>query len=95
MDYVFKTRPYGLPRFSLGMWACGVFIVVLRRMSLMGDALAILPGAAFGFFSRRTFLTCHGGAAGFLVGFLVALLAGAISRFTILNEDASFAGFYT
>jgi zinc/manganese transport system permease protein len=34
------------------------------------------------------------GLGGFLVGFLVALSAGAISRFTILNEDASFAGFY-
>lgn len=79
---------------ALGCGPVGV-LLVLRRMSLMGDALAhaILPGAALGFLVGGLSLPAMG-LGGFLVGFLVALLAGAISRMTILNEDASFAGFY-
>jgi len=79
---------------ALGCGPVGV-LLVLRRMSLVGDALAhaILPGAALGFLFGGLSLPAMG-LGGFLVGFLVALSAGAISRFTILNEDASFAGFY-
>ncbi|MBY0500487.1 MAG: metal ABC transporter permease [Alphaproteobacteria bacterium] len=95
MDYVFLRRALmACIALSLGCGPVGV-LLVLRRMSLMGDALAhaILPGAAIGFLVGGLSLPAMG-CGGFFVGFLVAILAGAISRFTILNEDASFAGFY-
>lgn len=94
-DYVFLRRALmACLALALGCGPVGV-LLVLRRMSLMGDALAhaILPGAAVGFLIGGLSLPAMG-LGGFLVGFFVALLAGAISRFTILNEDASFAGFY-
>jgi zinc/manganese transport system permease protein len=94
-DYVFLRRALmACIALALGCGPVGV-LLVLRRMSLMGDALAhaILPGAALGFLFGGLSLPAMG-LGGFLVGFLVALLAGVISRFTILNEDASFAGFY-
>jgi zinc/manganese transport system permease protein len=95
MDYVFLRRALmACMALALGCGPVGV-LLVLRRMSLMGDALAhaILPGAALGFLVGGLSLPAMG-LGGFLAGFFVALLAGAISRFTILNEDASFAGFY-
>lgn len=94
-DYVFLRRALiACMALALGCGPVGV-LLVLRRMSLMGDALAhaILPGAALGFLFGGLSLPAMG-LGGFFVGFLVAILAGAISRFTILNEDASFAGFY-
>jgi zinc/manganese transport system permease protein len=94
-DYVFLRRALlACLALALGCGPVGV-LLVLRRMSLMGDALAhaLLPGAAIGFLVGGLSLPAMG-LGGFLVGFLVALLAGTISRFTILNEDASFAGFY-
>lgn len=94
-DYIFLRRALmACVALSLGCGPVGV-LLVLRRMSLMGDALAhaILPGAAIGFLVGGLSLPAMG-CGGFFVGFLVAILAGAISRFTILNEDASFAGFY-
>lgn len=94
-DYLFLRRALmACLALALGCGPMGV-LLVLRRMSLMGDALAhaILPGAALGFLIGGLSLPAMG-LGGFLVGFFVALLAGAISRFTILNEDASFAGFY-
>ncbi|HUX79565.1 MAG TPA: metal ABC transporter permease [Alphaproteobacteria bacterium] len=94
-DYVFLRRALmACMALALGCGPVGV-LLVLRRMSLVGDALAhaILPGAALGFVFGGISLPAMG-LGGFLVGFLVALSAGAISRFTILNEDASFAGFY-
>lgn len=94
-DYVFLRRALmACLALALGCGPVGV-LLVLRRMSLMGDALAhaILPGAAFGFLLGGLSLPAMG-LGGFFAGFLVALLSGAISRLTILNEDASFAGFY-
>lgn len=94
-DYVFLRRALvACMALALGCGPVGV-LLVLRRMSLMGDALAhaILPGAALGFLCGGLSLPAMG-LGGFLVGFLVALSSGVISRFTILNEDASFAGFY-
>lgn len=95
IDYIFLKRALmACLALALGCGPVGV-LLVLRRMSLMGDALAhaILPGAAIGFLIGGLSLPAMG-LGGFLVGFFVALLAGVISRFTILNEDASFAGFY-
>lgn len=95
MEYMFLRRALmACLALALGCGPVGV-LLVLRRMSLMGDALAhaILPGAALGFLLGGLSLPAMG-LGGFVAGFSVALLAGAISRFTILNEDASFAGFY-
>jgi len=72
----------------------GVFLM-LRRMSLTGDAMAhaILPGAAVGYLFAGLSLTAmtFGGLA---AGFAVAILAGAVSRATALREDATMAAFY-
>lgn len=72
----------------------GVFLM-LRRMSLTGDAMAhaILPGAAVGFllFGLSIVPMTIGGL---IAGTLVALGAGAVSRFTVQKEDASMAAFY-
>ncbi|QJQ52200.1 family 3 ABC transporter [Vitreoscilla sp. C1] len=72
----------------------GVFLV-LRRMSLMGDALshAVLPGAAAGYMVAGLSVPAMS-LGGFIAGVLMAILAGLVSRFTTLKEDASFAAFY-
>ena len=79
---------------SLGGAPIGVFLM-LRRMSLVGDAMAhaILPGAAIGFllYGLNLLAMILGGLA---AGFLVALLAGIVARSTGLKEDASLATFY-
>ena len=79
---------------SLGCGPIGIFLV-LRRMSLMGDAMshAILPGAAIGFVLAGYSLWAMS-AGGLAVGLAVVILAGLVSRSTILKEDASLAGFY-
>lgn len=79
---------------SVSTTALGIFLL-LRRMSLMGDALshAILPGVAVGYLlSGMSLLAMSIG--GFIAGISVALVAGWVSRWTPLKEDASFAGFY-
>ncbi|WP_416192124.1 metal ABC transporter permease [Neisseria sp. CCUG12390] len=72
----------------------GVFLV-MRRMSLVGDALghAVLPGAAVGYMFAGLSLPAMS-IGGFAAGLLMALLAGLVSRFTALKEDANFAAFY-
>jgi zinc/manganese transport system permease protein len=79
---------------SLGSAPVGAFLV-LRRMSLVGDALshAILPGVAVGFVMGGLSLWPMS-LGGFLAAVLVTLLSGWVSRATRLREDASFAGFY-
>jgi zinc/manganese transport system permease protein len=79
---------------SLSCAPVGVFLT-LRRMSLTGDAMshAILPGAALGFlFFGLDVLPMTIG--GLVVGLLVALGSGMVSRFTVQKEDASLAAFY-
>jgi len=72
----------------------GVFLM-LRRMSLMSDAMAhaILPGAAAGFVVAGLSLPAMT-IGGLVAGLAVALLAGAVTRTTVLREDASLAAFY-
>lgn len=79
---------------ALAAGPLGVFLV-LRRMSLMGDAMAhaILPGVAVGFLVSGLSLWAMA-LGGVVTGLVVALLAGAVSRITPLREDASFAAFY-
>jgi zinc/manganese transport system permease protein len=79
---------------SIGSGPIGV-LLVLRRMSLIGDAMshAVLPGAAIGFLLAGLSLPAMG-LGGIVAGLSVALLSGLVSRTTDLREDASFAGFY-
>lgn len=78
---------------ALSAGPIGVFLM-LRRMSLVGDAMAhaILPGVAIGFLAAglNVFAMTLGGLA---AGLLIALAAGAVSRATQLQEDASLAVF--
>lgn len=94
-DYGFMRRALvACLALALGSGPIGTFLV-LRRMSLMGDAMshAILPGAAIGFLVAGLSLWAMS-MGGLAVGLAVALLAGLISRVTSLREDASLAGFY-
>ena len=79
---------------ALGCGPIGT-ILVIRRMSLMGDALshAVLPGAALGFITAGLSLPAMS-LGGIVAGLVVALLSGLVTRLTPLREDASFAGFY-
>jgi zinc/manganese transport system permease protein len=79
---------------SVGGASIGVFLI-LRRMSLMGDALAhaLLPGAALGFLLGGLSLPAMS-LGGFLAGITTALVSAAVARFTSLREDASFAAAY-
>ena len=79
---------------SVGATPVGVFLM-LRRMSLTGDAMAhaILPGAAVGFMVSGLSLGAMT-IGGLAAGMLVAVLTGLVSRVTSLGEDASLASFY-
>ncbi len=79
---------------ALGCGPIGTFLVI-RRMSLMGDALshAVLPGAALGFILGGLSLPAMS-LGGVGAGLVVALLSGLVTRLTPLREDASFAAFY-
>ncbi len=79
---------------ALAAGPLGVFLM-LRRMSLVGDAMAhaILPGAAVGFLLSGLNLFAMT-AGGLIAGFVVALLTGLVARTTELKEDAALATFY-
>ena len=94
-DFGFMRRALlGCLAVSLGATPVGVFLM-LRRMSLTGDAMAhaILPGAAVGFLVAGLSLGAMT-IGGLIAGMAVALLSGLVTRVTVLREDASLAAFY-
>jgi zinc/manganese transport system permease protein len=94
-DFAFMRRAL-VATFAIAFGAppIGVFLM-LRRMSLIGDALAhaILPGAAIGFLLAGLSLFALAGG-GLVAGFLVAVGAGLVARSTPLKEDAALAAFF-
>jgi zinc/manganese transport system permease protein len=94
-EFEFMRRALaGTLALALGAGPIGVFLM-LRRMSLVGDAMAhaILPGAAVGFLlSGLSLLAMTVG--GLVAGLVVALLTGLVARTTELKEDAALATFY-
>src|SRR5271156_2203598 len=94
-DFEFMRRALiGSVALAFGAPPIGVFLM-LRRMSLIGDAMAhaILPGAAIGFLVAGLSLFAMAGG-GLIAGFLIAIAAGLIARATPLKEDASLAAFF-
>lgn len=94
-DFDFMRRALaGASILALSAAPIGVFLM-LRRMSLVGDAMAhaILPGAAVGYLVAGLSLGAMT-LGGLAAGFAVALLAGLVARTTKLREDASLAAFY-
>ncbi len=94
-DFAFMRRALvGGIALSLAGGPVGVFLM-LRRMSLTGDAMAhaILPGVAVAYlmFGLSLWPMTLGGL---VAGFIVAILAGVVARVTVLQEDASLAAFY-
>jgi zinc/manganese transport system permease protein len=79
---------------ALGTAPIGVFLL-LRRMSLVGDATAhaVLPGAAVGFLLAGPAVLVMG-AGGVVAAVVVAVASALVARRTVLREDASFAAFY-
>ncbi len=76
---------------ALGSAPIGVFLM-LRRMSLMGDALshALLPGVGVAFVMAGSSLFAMM-VGGLVAGLVVALGAGLLTRLTIQKEDANIA----
>ncbi len=94
-DFEFMRRALaGCLALALGATPVGVFLL-LRRMSLMGDAMshAILPGAALGYLAFGLSLGAMT-VGGIVAGLVVVLAAGLVARSSILKEDASLAAFY-
>ncbi len=95
VEFAFMRRALvGAVSLSVGAAPIGVFLL-LRRMSLMGDAMAhaILPGAAIGFLVAGLDLMAMT-FGGIVAGLVVVLLSGLVARTTVLREDASLAAFY-
>jgi zinc/manganese transport system permease protein len=94
-DYAFMRRALvACLALAIGAGPIGVFLV-LRRMSLMGDAIshAVLPGVAVGYMISGLSLWAMS-LGGVAAGLIVAVLSGLTSRATGMKEDASLAGFY-
>jgi zinc/manganese transport system permease protein len=94
IEFEFMRRALvGSLAIAFGAAPIGVFLM-LRRMSLIGDAMAhaILPGAAIGYLvSGLSVFAMAGG--GLIAGLVIAIGAALIARTTELKEDASLASF--
>ncbi len=94
-EFAFMRRALvGVIAIALGSGPVGV-LLMLRRMSLTGDAMAhaILPGAAAGYLVAGLSLPAMT-IGGLVAGVIVAVLSGLVARATALKEDASLAAFY-
>jgi zinc/manganese transport system permease protein len=94
-EFEFMRRALvGVCGLALGAAPVGV-LLTLRRMSLMGDAMAhaILPGAAIGYLVSGLSLFAMT-AGGLIAGLVVALTAGVLARATEVKEDASLAALF-
>ena len=89
-----RSALWGCLALSLSAAPVGVFLM-LRRMSLTGDAMAhaILPGAAIGYLVSGLSLGAMT-VGGIAAGLLVAVGSGLVARSTVLREDVSLAVFY-
>lgn len=95
IEFGFMRRALvGCVALSLSAAPVGVFLM-LRRMSLTGDAMAhaILPGAAIGYLVAGLSLTAMT-IGGIVAGLAVAIGSGLVARNTVLREDASLAALY-
>lgn len=94
-DYAFMRRALAaVLAVACASAPIGVFLV-LRRMSLMADAMshAIMPGVALVFVTAGLSLPLMS-LGGFCAGAVVAVAAGLLTRVSALKEDASFAALY-
>jgi zinc/manganese transport system permease protein len=94
-EFEFMRRALiGVVAIAIGSGPIGVFLM-LRRMSLTGDAMAhaILPGAAVGYLIAGLSLPAMT-LGGLGAGIIVAMMSRLVARFTALKEDASLAAFY-
>lgn len=94
-EFAFMRRALaGCLALSLGGAPVGV-ILMLRRMSLTGDAMAhaILPGAAIGYLVAGLSLPAMT-VGGVVAGLLVTLTAAFVARSSTQTEDSSLAAFY-
>lgn len=95
LDYAFMSRALaGGLAVALGAAPVGVFLM-LRRMSLMGEAIAhgVLPGVAVAYLLAGLSLFAMT-IGGLVAGLVIATLAALVSRLTVLREDASLASFH-
>jgi zinc/manganese transport system permease protein len=95
LEFAFMRQALlGCVALSLSAAPVGVFLM-LRRMSLTGDAMAhaILPGAAMGYLMFGLSLTAMT-VGGIIAGMAVAVGSGIVTRNTLLREDTSLAAFY-
>lgn len=92
-DFMFRALA-GCIALSVSAPLIGTFLM-LRRMSLTGDAMAhaILPGAALGYLVAGLSVEAMT-IGGLLAGGLVVILSGFVARLTASGEDSSLAAFY-
>jgi zinc/manganese transport system permease protein len=95
VEFEFMRRALvGVLALALSAAPVGIFLM-LRRMSLTGDAMAhaILPGVAVGYLVAGFSISAMT-LGGLVAGLVVAVLAGLVARVTALKEDATLAAFY-
>jgi len=94
-EYLFLRRALvGSAVLAASMAPLGT-LLIMRRMSLIGDAMAhaVLPGAVAGFLLAGLSIWAMA-LGGFVAAITVALLATVIAQRTKEYEDASFAAIY-